>query len=183
MQISKTIKLPDWIDHDIVDKIAIDDPFEQMKFVLKLAELNVEKNTGGPFAAAVFNQSTSEIVSVGTNLVVDSNCSIAHAEIVAITMAEEKLKTFRLDNNFVLVSSAQPCVMCNGALLWSGIKKLVFGATKKDVEEIVGFDEGPLHPNWVQEMNERGIEVEGGVLRERARMVLQDYKDKEGIVY
>ena len=132
----------------------------------------------------MFDSETDELISVGVNCVVDNNCSIAHAEIVAIINAQEKLNSYRLDDvEYVLFSSAQPCVMCNGAFFWSGIKTLVYGATKNDVEQIVGFDEGPIHPHWYEEFKNRGISVVRNVLPEKSREVLQLYKDKEGILY
>jgi len=180
---SKTITLPDWVN-EIEKNIKLISDEDKMNFVLDLALKNIKIKTGGPFAAAVFNKSTNEIVSIGLNVVVESSCSTAHAEIVAITLAQQKLKNYRLDGkSYVLVSSAQPCVMCAGALLWSGIKKLVYGSNKNDVEEIVGFDEGPIHPDWINEMKKRDIEIIGEILRDEANEVLKEYKRSEGIVY
>lgn len=179
---SKTINLPVWTSEFLEKKIKLVSDSEKMNFVLNLAKRNIEEKTGGPFAAAVFN-GANELISIGVNIVVESNCSVSHAEVVAITMAEEELKTYRLDKSFILVSSAQPCVMCNGALLWSGISTLIYGATKDDVEEIVGFDEGPIHPNWVEEFEARGIKVIGKVIHDKSREVLQLYKENEGVLY
>ncbi|KUG26007.1 cytidine and deoxycytidylate deaminase family protein [hydrocarbon metagenome] len=180
---SKTIEIPEWVK-EINSKIILETNEAKMNFVLDLAIKNIEMKTGGPFAAAVFNKSTNELVSIGLNVVVENNCSVAHAEVVAIINAEEKLNNYRLDDTeYILISSAQPCVMCNGALLWSGITTLVFGATKDDVEEIVGFDEGPIHPHWIEEFKNRGIKVLGKILHDKSRQVLQLYKDSEGILY
>jgi tRNA(Arg) A34 adenosine deaminase TadA len=183
MKTFKTIELPKWLRDELKNPVKIDDETGKMKYVLDLASKNIDQKTGGPFAAAIFDTKTNELISAGVNMVVESNCSMAHAEIVAIALAEEKLKTFRLEGNYSLVSSAQPCVMCNGAVLWSGVKTLVYGATKDDVEEIVGFDEGPLHPHWVEEFKNRGIKVVGKIQHDKAREVLQHYKDSEGILY
>ena len=183
MILSKTIKLPKWVEDEINQSVVIESDDDKMKFVLELANKNVEKQTGGPFSAAVFNGKTNELISVGLNCVVDNNSSIAHAEVVALIMAQEKLQTYRLADEYILVSSAQPCVMCNGAVLWSGVKTLMYGATKEDVEQIVGFDEGPLHPHWIEEFKNRGIRVIGKVLHEKACEALQSYKDNEGILY
>jgi len=180
---SKTITLPNWVN-EIDKNIKLISDEDKMNFVLDLAIRNIKMKTGGPFAAAVFNKSTNELVSIGLNVVVENNCSVAHAEVVAIINAEEKFQNYRLDNTeYILISSAQPCVMCNGAVLWSGITTLVYGAAKDDVEEIVGFDEGPLHPNWIEEFNMRGINVIPNLLKEKSREVLQLYKDSEGIIY
>lgn len=181
---AKTLHLPEWIKNEI-DCAKTYNPIEaKMDFVLDLAIKNIEHGTGGPFAAAVFNNDTHEIISIGVNLVVEQNCSPAHAEVVAIIMAQEKLKQFKLDENkYMLVSSAQPCAMCTGAIVWSGIKTLVYGASKEDVESIVGFDEGPVHPNWIEEYKKRGIDVVEKVCHEKSREVLFLYKDKAGIIY
>lgn len=175
-------KMPKWMSEYYDDSLRLIGNEAQMKFVLELADKNVCEETGGPFAAAVFDKKDGKLISAGTNLVVSKNCSVAHAEIVAIVLAQEKLQTYEL-NNHVLVSSAQPCVMCGGALLWSGIKKLVYGAAKNDVEELVGFDEGPVHPDWSNEMKKRGIDIVPEVLRDEARLILKKYKTKGGILY
>jgi len=182
--LSKTLVLPEWILKETQYQTIKKTDSEKTDFVLDLVVKNVEHGTGGPFAAAIFNKETHELISVGVNVVVEQNCSPAHAEVVAIIMAQEKLKRFRLDDdNYVLVSSAQPCAMCTGAIVWSGVKTLIYCATKDDVEGIVGFDEGPLHPNWIEEYNKRGINVIGKVNLKKSREVLELYKNKKGIIY
>ena len=57
-----------------------------------------------------------------------------------------------------LVSSCEPCAMCLGATLWSGVRRLVTGATKADAEAI-GYDEGPVFPESYAHLERRGIEV------------------------
>ena len=123
------------------------------------------------------------MISAGTNIVVPETCSVAHAEIVAIMMAEERLGQHRLDDRYILVSSAQPCVMCNGAFIWSGIGTLVIGAVKEDVESITGFDEGPVPENWKEELASRGIAVIEKVSHAKACEVLNIYKEKGGVLY
>ena len=181
---AKTLYLPEWIKNEIDFTKTYNSLEAKTDFVLDVAIKNIEHGTGGPFAAAVFNNETSEIISVGVNLVVEQNCSPAHAEVVAIIMAQEKLKQFKLDEGkYILVSSAQPCAMCTGAVVWSGIKTLVYGASKEDVESIVGFDEGPVHPNWIEEYKKRGIDVIEKICHSKSREVLTLYKNKEGIIY
>jgi len=81
-----------------------------------------------------------------------------------------------------LVSSAEPCAMCYGALHWSGVRRLAFGALGEDVSAI-GFDEGCKPADWIKALAERGIEVVSGLLREEARAVLQDYQRQGGVIY
>jgi len=142
---------------------------------------------GGPFAAAVIHRDTQELLGVGVNRVVANRASIAHAEIMALTMAQEKLGHFTLscvnDRPFVLYTSAQMCAMCCGAVVWSGVSEVIFAATAKDTEALTGFDEGPIHPQWREELERRGIKVTGPIQRKQARLVLQKYHDTGNTIY
>jgi len=73
--------------------------------------------------------------------------------------------------------------MCLGALVWAGVDRLVFGARREDVERIAGFDEGPVHPAWMEQLTERGIQVVPDVLRQEACEVLRRYTEKGGTRY
>ncbi|HCS12210.1 MAG TPA: tRNA-specific adenosine deaminase, partial [Zetaproteobacteria bacterium] len=81
-----------------------------------------------------------------------------------------------------LVTSCEPCAMCFGAIPWSGIRRVVCGATAADAQRI-GFDEGPRHPDWVAELEKRGIHVQTGVCRDAAARVLNDYQSAQGVIY
>ncbi len=187
LKTSLTINLPDWVGNGTFGKDVFLSDKDKMGLAIKLAELNVKHKTGGPFGAAVFNSDTGALVSIGVNCVITEACSIAHAEIVAIVMAQSYTGNYRLDLNpkpqYVLVTSAQPCAMCFGAIFWSGIKKIVCGARAEDVERIAGFDEGPLHPEWIAQLNNRGIEVARDVLRDDACRILKLYVDSGGVLY
>jgi hypothetical protein len=69
---------------------------ERMALVIELARRNVREGTGGPFAAAVFEQKTGALVSAGVNLVTYANCSALHAEMVALMFAQRSLGTYDL---------------------------------------------------------------------------------------
>lgn len=159
---------------------------ERMRFVIATARQNVERQSGGPFAAAVFERDSGRLIALGTNLVTSHNNAILHAEIVAIMLAQQRLENFDLGASGLpaheLVSSSEPCTMCMGATNWSGVKRLVFGATVADAEA-VGFDEGPACHNWKQDFAARGIEVTGGIERDKAAAVLQLYKKQGGPIY
>ncbi len=184
----KQLTLPDWAADFIKDKLdtVFETPEDKMTLAVELSRLNVENGTGGPFGSAVFDLKTNKLISVGVNRVVPENSSVAHGEVMALIMAQERLGTFDLGGAGMeceLVTSAQPCVMCYGATLWSGVKKVTMGARGEDVEKIVGFDEGPLHPNWQDEMKSRGIDVQRDVERQAAVQVLRDYIRRGGPVY
>ena len=158
-------------------------PEERMREVVGWAEKNIDLG-GGPFAAGVFDLSSGVCVSIGVNRVVESHCSLSHAEILALGLAEQQLKTHDLSSRgrFVLTTSAEPCAQCFGAIPWSGVRAVEFGATREDVEAI-GFDEGPKPENWIEALNERNIDVTGPVLRAAGAAVLNRYAAKGGDVY
>jgi tRNA(Arg) A34 adenosine deaminase TadA len=179
------LALPDWLPAAIDDgKIYADDE-SRVALAIELARRNVENGTGGPFGAAVF-AGDGRLVSAGVNRVVQHNCSIAHAEIMAYALAQAKLQRFRLNENgekFVLATSAQPCCQCYGATVWAGIDELLIGARSEDVEELTEFDEGPLPADWVGELERRGIRVRRDILRDAARAALARYRELGGSAY
>lgn len=160
---------------------------DRMRLVLDLAARNVVEGTGGPFAAAVFERDTGLVVAVGVNRVVPENSSLAHAEVMAIGLADSALGTFDLGEagrpRLQLVSSSQMCAMCLGAVVWSGVAEVVYGSTTADVVAIVGFDEGPTPARYCDQLERRGIHVAAEVLREEAVAVLRAYVDAGGVVY
>ncbi len=184
---SVTLNLPEWLNTKLSgETLLLPDPEARMRWVIALSRRNVEEKSGGPFAAAVFERETGRLLGAGVNRVEPLNLSPAHAEIVACAFAQKKMKTYDL-NSFgsgsELVTSSQPCLMCLGAVLWSGVTRLTYAATAADVQGILGFDEGPLPRDWQGELNKRGITVAGEYLRSEAVAVLELYKKLAGTVY
>jgi len=180
------LQLPAWLNNLVAEQSGmLLTPEARMRLVIQLARLNIEHKTGGPFAAAIFNMETHALISAGVNLVIPSNCSMAHAEMIAISLAQKQLNHYDLGApglpRFELVSSSEPCAMCFGALPWSGIRHLCCGADATDARAI-GFDEGPKHPDWIKALNERGISVDTGICKTEAKEILQTYA-KKGIIY
>ena len=159
---------------------------DRMRFAIRLALTNVTAKTGGPFGAAVFETKTGQLIAVGVNIVEPSNCSLAHAEMVALANAHHALRHFDLGAdgmpNFDLVTSCEPCAMCYGAIIWSGVRTVVCGARRTDASAI-GFDEAPKPKNWVAELKRRGISVVRDVYRSEAIAVFQRYQQTGGRVY
>jgi len=86
---------------------------------------------------------------------------MAHAEMVAISFAQQVTQSFDLSKNgitYELVTSTEPCAMCSGAIPWSGLRRVVCGARGKDACAI-GFDEGAKLRNWIASLQTRGIAV------------------------
>jgi len=157
-----------------------------MAFVVELSRRNVETHSGGPFAAAVFEIDSGRLVAAATNLVVASSCSAAHAEVLALSLAQQVLGDHDLGAAGLpaveLLGSCEPCAMCLGAIGWSGVRRVICAATGADAEAI-GFDEGPKPADWAGELRRRGIEVVEGVLRAEAVAVLVAYRQLGGLIY
>ena len=96
-----------------------------MQAALSLAKVAADKGDV-PVGAIVVNEA-GEILGTGQNLREQSNDPTAHAEIVALREAGEKVGSWRLDD-LTMVVTLEPCAMCAGAILQSRIKRLVFGA-------------------------------------------------------
>ena len=154
-----------------------------MAWVLDLLEQQLHHQSGGPFAAAVFAGEALAPLAVGLNRVEATCCSHAHAEMVALAAAEQRIGSYSLAGaSCQLVTSCEPCAMCYGAIPWSGVVSLVCGAACEDARAI-GFDEGARHPQWQQQLLTRGITVQTGVHRNRARMLMARYADAGGAIY
>lgn len=156
---------------------------DKIRLALDLARRNVSEGTGGPFGAAVFERATGKLIAAGVNIVVPARASIAHAEMIALTLAQRELGTHDLSGaGCELASSAEPCAMCLGAIPWSGVSRLLCSARDEDVRA-AGFDEGAKPANWPEQLKWRGIEVVPEILREEGRAVLAAYRQSGGPVY
>lgn len=181
------LELPDWVGEFCAqwqEGFATDET--RAAFTVALSRENVERGTGGPFAAAVFDVACGMLIAPGVNLVVPTCCSAAHAEMVAISIAQQIMETHNLGASgfpaLDLVTSTEPCAMCMGAIPWSGIRRLVCCARGEDAEAI-GMDEGVKPADWPTAMATRGIIVKRDVCRATAVAVLKDYATGGGPIY
>ncbi|NLY22918.1 MAG: nucleoside deaminase [Bacteroidales bacterium] len=125
-----------------------------LKLAIELAKENV-KNCGGPFGAVIVKD--GQIIAKGTNRVTSHNDPTAHAEIVAIRQACEKLNDFQL-TDCIIYSSCEPCPMCLGAIYWARPKKLVFAANKFDAAN-AGFDDSLIYDEIHLPYSDRHLET------------------------
>ncbi|MBQ8459165.1 nucleoside deaminase [bacterium] len=140
------------------------------------------QNGLGPFVAAIYDEMGNLVVKTA-NSVVNEHCSNNHAEMNAIKAAEEKFGTYDLSAlNLKLYISAEPCIMCIGGIMWSGIKEVYYGVPSKSVERITGFDEG-FKPHWFNEFKKRGIVVYGNIEAEIGEQELSNYINDGKKVY
>lgn len=135
---------------------------------------SVIKTGVGPFIAAIYDEKGT-LISKTTNSVVKDKCSNRHAEMNAIMEAEKFYNTYDLAPfNLSLYVTSEPCIMCLGGIMWSGIKNVYFGVPSKRVEEITGFDEG-FKQNWLEEFKKRDITVYGNIAQEYGEKILEQY--------
>ncbi|WP_337880587.1 nucleoside deaminase [Rheinheimera sp.] len=179
-----TVELPDWVT-ELVDwdqQYNTDD--EKMALAIELSRQNVLRGTGGPFGTAIFDRASGRLLGVGVNRVVPLTNSTLHGETVAIMLAEKALGTFSLalDTGRELFTSCEPCAMCMGAVLWSGVNRLVCAGAAADARAI-GFDEGPVFEQSYDYLRNAGIEVVRQFKRADAKAVLDYYKSSGGRIY
>ena len=180
------VDYPSWVA-EVVDwekSYASDD--EKMRLAIAVSRENVERETGGPFGAAIFEMHTGKLVAVGMNSVVRlDNCTL-HGEMVAFMMAQRRLNSFTLAAAGMpaheLFTSCEPCAMCLGATLWSGVKRVVYGAGREDASKL-NFEEGPVFPASYTYLEDRGISIVRHVLRAEAQAVLERYRISSGTIY
>jgi tRNA(Arg) A34 adenosine deaminase TadA len=178
------LHLPAWLVERLEEVGPLPELDARVGLVLDLARGNVEHSLGGPFAAAVFSIPDGELLAAGVNLVVPTRAPVAHAEIVALAFAGQRLEShdLRVAGPTELVASCEPCAMCLGALPWSGVARVVAAARDEDARA-VGFDEGDKPAGWATSLRARGIEVVEGVRREEAAEVLRAYQRLGGLIY
>lgn len=179
------LALPEWLPAFIA---SWDQPLataeERMRLAIALAAENVRRDSGGPFGAIVLEEDGGRLLGAGVNRVTALGLSLAHAEMLALSLAQTAAATWNLGASAAvqLVTSCEPCAMCCGAVPWSGVSSLLWGARKEDAEA-AGFDEGDKPADWVQALERRGIATRGEVLREEAAAVLRRYAHGNGHIY
>ena len=182
---SLNIVLPDWLNAYCQQYKESSEAVERMRFVIEASQHNIDKQSGGPFAAGVFESDTGRLIALGVNLVSTQKLSILHAEMVALSLAQKQIGSFDLRESIhelELITSTEPCAMCLGAIPWSGINKVITGASGHDAEAI-GFDEGEKPNDWQTGLEKRGIKVITGVCQAEARAVLDNYARNKGQIY
>jgi tRNA(Arg) A34 adenosine deaminase TadA len=180
------VDYPEWVHETIAWDAVHRTDEERMRLAIAMSRENVERDTGGPFGAAIFESDSGRLVAVGMNSVVRlHNCTL-HAEMVAFMMAQARLRSYTLNASHLpaheLVTSCEPCAMCLGATLWSGVRRVVYAAGREDAARL-HFDEGPVFPQSYHYLEERGIRIVRSLLRDEAVDVLERYRSKRGTIY
>ena len=144
-------------------------------FMLRAIELSVNSanNAGGPFGCVIVKD--NKIIAEGSNKVTSSNDPTAHAEIVAIRDACQKLNTFILSGSD-LYSSCEPCPMCLSAIYWSHIDNIFYANTRDDAKKI-NFDDSFIYSEFSKKIEDRKIPIKQ-MLRDEALKVFELWNKK-----
>ena len=152
-----------------------------MKIVKELSEENLKTNNGGPFGACIVKD--DKIIGKGVNHVLKDNDPTAHAEIVAIREACKEINSHNL-SGCEIYTSCYPCPMCLSAIIWSNIKVVYYGNTKKDASDI-GFRDEVIY-NYIRDIVYTNNEVLNliSIDREDTIKVFDEYlKNKDKNIY
>ena len=127
---------------------------EYMKIAKELSENKLKTNVGGPFGACIVKD--GKIIGKGSNHVLRNNDPTAHAEVMAIRDACKNINSYDL-SGCELYTSAYPCPMCLGAIMWANIKTVYYGATAQDTGNI-GFRDDFMY-QWLNNKNEDSLRL------------------------
>ena len=124
-----------------------------MQMAVRLSREGMDKGNGGPFGSIVVKD--NEVIGKGYNSVLSDHDPTAHAEIIAIRDACNRLNSFHLEG-CEIYTSCEPCPMCLGAIYWARPDKVYFANTRKNAEDI-GFDDSLIYNEIALPMEKRKI--------------------------
>ena len=148
---------------------------EFMKAAKNLSNDNLITNVGGPFGACIVKD--GQIIGKGSNHVLKNNDPTAHAEIEAIRDACKNINSYDL-SDCELYTSCYPCPMCLSAIIWSNIKKVYYGNTKEDAENI-GFRDNFIYEFIKSNNSDKSVLDLESMGRDETIKVFEDYLKKD----
>ncbi len=146
-----------------------------MARAIELSIENVRSGRGGPFGAFVVKD--GDVVAEAANQVTATNDPTAHAEVLAIRQACQKLRCFEL-KGCDIYTSCEPCPMCLGAIYWARIRKVYFGNLAADAAK-TGFDDSAIYAEFTQPHAEREIPMIQ-MMREEALAAFRAWEQHPG---
>jgi guanine deaminase len=144
-----------------------------MARAIQLAVENVRSGLGGPFGAVVVKDGS--IIAEGANQVTATNDPTAHAEVLAIRQACQKLGLFEL-KTCELYTSCEPCPMCLGAIYWARLSRVYYGGFAADASN-AGFDDSFIYREIAEAHAQRGIPMIQ-MMRDEALAVFRAWEEK-----
>ncbi|MBQ3545420.1 MAG: nucleoside deaminase [Lachnospiraceae bacterium] len=141
-----------------------------MQEAVKEAYIGIRNGHGGPFGTVIVKE--GKIVGRGHNRVVFNKDCTCHGEMEAIRDACKCLDTFDL-KNCELYTTAEPCPMCLGAILWSNISKVYYGCNREETEKI-GFRDNRFYDYLEKKSDLLKLEING---YEECAKLFKDYSE------
>ena len=151
---------------------------DKMIMAVEEAKRTMNEDKGGPFGA-VITDLEGNVISVASNLVLESHDPTSHAEVMAIRKASEKLGTHDL-SGCILYATGYPCPMCLSAIIWANIKKVYYGTNLKEAEEI-GFRDDFIY-EYLNGKNKDVLDIEE-LCHNECIELFNEYKDKNKELY
>ena len=149
---------------------------DYMKIAIEEAYEGIRKGHGGPFGTVIVKD--GRIIGRGHNRVLLNHDATCHGEMEAIRDASRNIGSHDL-SGAVLYTTAAPCPMCKGAILWANIEKVYYGCNVRDTDSI-GFRDEIFFKRW----NDPGDDNYGDELdREACLTLFRDYAAMEHEVY
>jgi len=151
-----------------------------MQQAIDEARKTMNLNYGGPFGALIIDEA-GKIIAVASNTVLKDHDPTAHAEINAIRKATKALNTHDL-SGCTLYTTAYPCPMCLGAVIWANIKKVYYGCLESDADEI-GFRDDFIYKfieNKRQDINILNLEEQE---RKQCLLLFREYQHQNKELY
>jgi guanine deaminase len=144
-----------------------------MREAIRLSIQMMRRGKGGPFGAVVVRD--GKVVGRGSNQVTSTNDPTAHAEILAIREACQRLKTFQLDD-CDLYTSCEPCPMCLSAIYWARLGNVFYANTRQDAARI-DFDDDFIYREVALPIGKRTLKMKQ-LLREEALAAFAEWQQK-----
>lgn len=151
---------------------------DKMMMAIEEARRTMNEDKGGPFGA-VITDLDGNVISVASNLVLESHDPTAHAEVMAIRKASEKLGTHDL-SKCILYATGYPCPMCLSAIIWANIRKVYYGTNLREAEEI-GFRDDFIY-EYLNGKNKDILDIEW-LCHDECKELFNEYKDKNKEIY
>lgn len=147
-----------------------------MEEAIKEALIGIKEQHGGPFGAVIVKN--GKIIGKGHNRVLVNHDPTCHGEISAIRDACHNLGTHDLSGCSIYTTAA-PCPMCKGAILWANISEVFYGCTTDDTDDI-GFRDSVFYENWSKDDSfDYGEEIE----RDKCLELFDAYKNMNHEIY
>lgn len=151
-----------------------------MKQAIEKARETMNLNIGGPFGAAIIDQK-GEVIAVASNSVLKDHDPTAHAEMNAIRIAGEKLGTHDL-TGCTIITTAFPCPMCLGAIVWANIHHVIYGCRPEDADAI-GFRDDVIYQLLRGDMKHQDVLSFDEEFRKDCLCLFKEYNEKQKEIY